>query len=171
MTSDVFWIFLTCQTTLIRYFTTYLRVKLLNLKYSVGRCFLIFNPRFVQKQKRLASFPLHWIWNQNKLSMNFWVFLTNKWTKLHEASTRFRILTLCNWHEAGHFPPPVLFESDFVSWIFTKNFQTSINWVNLTARQAHWVLWKMSIGGSKDEHFPCFHSSCQLGLTRATPFF
>ena len=29
-----------------------------------------------------------------------------------------------DWHEAGHFPPLVLFGSDFFSWIFIKNFQT-----------------------------------------------
>ena len=23
-----------------------------------------------------------------------------------------------------------------------------------------------TLGGTKDEHFSCFHSSCQLGLTR-----
>ena len=51
-----------------------------------------------------------------------------------------------NWHEAGHFPPPVLFGSYFVSWFFTKNFGTflevkiDINRVNLTPWQAHWVL-------------------------------
>ena len=26
----------------------------------------------------------------------------------------------------------------------------------------------MSLGGAKDEHFHCFHSSCQLGLREST---
>ena len=40
-----------------------------------------------------------------------------------------------------------------------------INQVNLTLWQGHWVLYKMTLGGTKDKHFSCFHSSCQLGLT------
>ena len=41
------------------------------------------------------------------------------------------------WHRRGYFYPLVLFGSDFVSWIFFKNFQTlmavkiDINWVIL----------------------------------------
>ena len=65
----------------------------------------------------------------------------------------------------GTFHP--LFGSDFVSWIFVKNFQTllevkiDINRVNLTPCQAHCGLCKMPLGGAKDKHF---YSSCQLGL-------
>ena len=57
-----------------------------------------------------------------------------------------------NWHEAGHFPPLVLFGTDFVSWIFTRNFQTflevkiDINWNNLTPCQVNCVLKKMPLG-------------------------
>ena len=53
-----------------------------------------------------------------------------------------------NWHEGGHLPPPVLFWSDFVSWIFIKNLWTflevkiDINRAKLTPCQTHWVLWK-----------------------------
>ena len=70
-----------------------------------------------------------------------------------------------------------MFGSDFVSWIFIKNIKTflevkiDINQVNLTPCQAHWVLWKMPLGGAKDEHFSCFHSSCQLGLWLGAPIF
>ena len=67
---------------------------------------------------------------------------------------------------------PVLFGSDFVSLFLIKKLQTFLkvkidnNWVNLTSCQAHWVLWKMPLGGAKAEHFSCFHSSCQLGLSK-----
>ena len=30
---------------------------------------------------------------------------------------------------------------------------------------------KMPLGGAKDEHFTCFHSSCQLGLIKNHPNF
>ena len=36
------------------------------------------------------------------------------------------------------------------------------NWVNSTPCQTYWVL----LTGAKDEHFSCFHSSCQWGLSR-----
>ena len=64
------------------------------------------------------------------------------------------------------------FGSDFVNWIFIKNFQTflevkiDVNRVNLTPCWAHWVLSKMPLGGAKDEHVSCFHSSCQWGLSK-----
>ena len=71
-----------------------------------------------------------------------------------------------NWHEGGHFPPPFLFGSEWVSWFFIKHFQTFLevkidinqfysftvylllskahldllNQVILTLCQAHWVL-------------------------------
>ena len=51
-----------------------------------------------------------------------------------------------NWHEGWYFYLLVLFGSDFVCWIFIKNFQTllevkiDINRVNLKPCQAHWVL-------------------------------
>ena len=51
-----------------------------------------------------------------------------------------------NWHDGGHFPPIVLFESEFVSWIFIKNFKTflevkiDINLAILALCQALWVL-------------------------------
>ena len=72
----------------------------------------------------------------------------------------------------GTFPHLVLFGSDFVSWIFIKNLQTflevkiDISLVNLTPCQTHCVLWEMPLGCSKDKHFSCFHSSCQLGLSQ-----
>ena len=66
----------------------------------------------------------------------------------------------------------VLFWSDFVSWIFIKNFQTflevkiDINLVNLTPSQAYCILSIMPLGGTKDEHFSCFHSSCHWRLMK-----
>ena len=45
-----------------------------------------------------------------------------------------------NWHEAGHFYPPCKFGIGFCQ-------------LNLL------------LGGVKDEHFSCFLSSCQLGLS------
>ena len=48
-----------------------------------------------------------------------------------------------NWHEGGHFPPPFLFRSDFLSNIFQINLEVKID-INrvivLTLCQAHWVL-------------------------------
>ena len=67
----------------------------------------------------------------------------------------------------GGFTPPIIFGLDFVSWTFTKNFLTflevkiDIFQVNLKPWQAHLVLKKCLI----NEHFSCFHSSCQLGLS------
>ena len=62
----------------------------------------------------------------------------------------FKGTALCafctNWHEAVHFPSPILFGLVFVSWIFNKNFQTflevkiDINQVDSTHWKAHWVL-------------------------------
>ena len=48
-----------------------------------------------------------------------------------------------NWHEEGYFYLLVLFGSDFVSWIFIKNFQTflevkiDINQINLTPKNVN----------------------------------
>ena len=75
-----------------------------------------------------------------------------------------------------HWGVILLSPCDFFRWIFIKTFQTflevkiDINQVNLTSCQAHWASWKMALGGSKDEHFSCFHSSCQLGLNSLRRF-
>ena len=75
-----------------------------------------------------------------------------------------------NWHETGRFYLLVLFGSDFVSWFFFKKLQfffegeTDINQLNLTPCCAHLVLHTIPLYGDKDEHFSCFHSSCQWGL-------
>ena len=51
-----------------------------------------------------------------------------------------------NRHETGRIYLLIIFELDFVSWIFIKNFQTflevkiEINRDNLTPFQANWVL-------------------------------
>ena len=51
-----------------------------------------------------------------------------------------------NWYETGRIYLLRIFELDFVSWIFIKNFQTflkgkiEINRDNLEPRQANWVL-------------------------------
>ena len=44
-----------------------------------------------------------------------------------------------NWHEAGHFPPPVLFGSDFWQLNVYQKFphEVKIDMVNLTPCQAH----------------------------------
>ena len=78
-----------------------------------------------------------------------------------------------NWHEGGHFPPPILFGSECVSWFFLSNI-SKINWRwKLTSIGLFWhsaklieSYKKMTQGGAKDEHFSCFHSSRQLGLIR-----
>ena len=67
-----------------------------------------------------------------------------------------------NWHEGGHFPPPVLFGSELFSWIFIKNFQTCLE-VKIDIKLIESYK-KMPLSGSKDEHFSYFHRSCQLGL-------
>ena len=75
-----------------------------------------------------------------------------------------------NWHEGGHFPPPCPFWIRFCQLNFYQKFpiflevKIDINRVNLTPRQAHWVLQKMLLGSAKDEKLSCFLSSCQLGL-------
>ena len=77
-----------------------------------------------------------------------------------------------NWHEAGHFPPPCPFWIRFCQLKFYKKFpnflevKIDVNRVNLTPCWAHWVLLKMPLGGAKDEHVSCFHSSCQWGLSK-----
>jgi hypothetical protein len=71
----------------------------------------------------------------------------------------------------GMRQPSCLFWIIFWQLSFSKNSQTvlevkiDIDCINLTPCQAHWVLENMPLGGAKDEHFSCFHSSCQLGLT------
>ena len=68
------------------------------------------------------------------------------------------------------FYPVELVRSDLVSWFFFKNFQTfsevkiDINWVILIPCPAHWVLSKLPLGASKDEHFSCFPIPCQTRL-------
>ena len=58
-----------------------------------------------------------------------------------------------NWHGGDIFYFLVPLGSDFVGWILIKNFQTflevkiDINWINLTSCQAHWVLYKIHLGG------------------------
>ena len=90
--------------------------------------------------------------------------------------TKLWTLTLIGMRQGG-FTPLIIFVLDFVSWIFIKNFQTfleakiEINWDNLTPCQAHWVLLNLLLGGAKDEHFSYFHSSCQLGLSKALRFW
>ena len=64
-----------------------------------------------------------------------------------------------------------ILRADFSS----KNFQTfleieiDIKWVKLTIYQAHWVLWEMPLGGAKNEHFSCFHSSCRWRFNPKRP--
>ena len=77
----------------------------------------------------------------------FVCFSKNKAEIVYELSHSYKLEKVNhNWHEGGHFPTLVLLGSDFVSWIFIKNFQTflevkiDINQVNLTPCQAHWVL-------------------------------
>ena len=85
----------------------------------------------------------------------------------HHCVYRFSCLETLNpnWYEGWYFYLLVIFGSVFVSWILIKNFQTFlevkiyIDRVSLKPCQAHWVL-----GGPKVEHFPYFHSSCQLEL-------
>ena len=68
-----------------------------------------------------------------------------------------RTLTLIDMRQ-GTFHPLSTFGLDFVSWIFTKNFQTfaevkiDIHRVNLTPWQAHWwisLAIKMSVSGGQ----------------------
>ena len=104
--------------------------------------------------------------------------MTAKWTDrrleqnialLHCIGLEYRINP--NWHEGKYFYLLAIFGSDFVRLFFIKNFETFlevkiyINWVNLTPCKAHSVLEKMPLDGTKEEHFSCVHSSCQLGLT------
>ena len=72
-----------------------------------------------------------------------------------------------NWHERWYFYLLVLFESDFVSWIFIKKFHTCSTSIELIWHPTKLIesYKKMSLGGAKDEHLSCFHSSCQWGLT------
>ena len=72
-----------------------------------------------------------------------------------------------NWHEGGHFLPPLLLESVCVSWFVFKHFKkriwmwklTSVGCFDSLSLIKKWpkVVLKMSI-------FFCSHSSCQLGL-------
>ena len=76
-----------------------------------------------------------------------------------------------NWHEEGHFPPPVLFGSDFVSfWLknskcFWRSKLASIGLIWHHAKRIE-SLKNILLGGAKVEHFSCLHSSCQLGLIK-----
>ena len=71
-----------------------------------------------------------------------------------------------NWH----FPPLLLFGSDFVSWFFYQkvlNFFGSKNWHQsgyFDTLSSLLSLIKVALRSSKDEHFTCFHMSCQTGL-------
>ena len=63
------------------------------------------------------------------------------------------------------FYPHFFLGSDFVSWIcFKAEVFLEVNRFILTPCPAHWVSWKLSLEGSKDEHFSCFPTSCQTGL-------
>ena len=69
---------------------------------------------------------------------------------------------LPNWRKARHFTLRCLFIQSFQTFLDVK---IDIKQVDLTSCQAHWVLQKIHLGGARDEHFSCFHSSCQLGLS------
>ena len=60
------------------------------------------------------------------------------------------MIVLCpNWHEGGRaLLSPCPFWTEFC-----QEVKIDINRVNLTPCQAHEVLYKMPLGGSKDEHF------------------
>ena len=68
-----------------------------------------------------------------------------------------------NWHERGYFYLVVLFGLDFVCWIFTKSLQTFLE-VKIDTLPSSLIIFQNHLCGAKDEHFSCFHSSCQLGL-------
>ena len=67
-----------------------------------------------------------------------------------------------NWHEAGHFPPTVLFESDFWQLNFYQKFPNFLelkietNRVNFDSLPSSLSLKKMPLGEAKDEHFFAF---------------
>ena len=67
----------------------------------------------------------------------------------------------------GRFYLLALFRLDFVSWIFIKSFQPFFE-VEIDVNRV-WHLAKLiepykkcPLGGAKDEHFSCFHSSRDL---------
>ena len=70
----------------------------------------------------------------------------------------------------GTFNPLVLFWTRFfqlkkLSKLIRRWKLTSIRLrVNLTPCQAHWVWWRILLGGAKGEHFFCFLNSCQLAI-------
>ena len=87
-----------------------------------------------------------------------------------------RLLSLCcgqplnpNWHEGRHFPPPVLFGPDFVSWIFTKKFQTFWRW-KLTSIGLIWHPTELIKSYKNAPRWRLrFQSSCQWGLRTFQP--
>ena len=102
------------------------------------------------KNQNIQFPPKNWVfrlgfWWENKFSKQI---LKSNIMKLLNIDTMFFHRNTFNpiWHGRGFFYPLVLFGSDFVSWIFFKNFQTflevkiDINRVILTPCPAHWVL-------------------------------
>ena len=77
------------------------------------------------------------------------------------------------WHKKVHFNPnwheglsPFTFWIGFCQLKFCLNFpnflevKIDINRVNLT-QHAKLLRQEIPLGGAKDEHFSCFHSSCE----------
>ena len=124
-----------------------------------------------------SLFPLNMLSVLNKLMSAKPAFAFAKLSQLKLAfhflfafCTLFRVYLNPVWHGTGHFYPVEFVRSNFVSWFFFKISQTflevkiEINWIILTPWPAHWVLQKLPLGSSKDEHFSCFVTPCQKGL-------
>ena len=79
-----------------------------------------------------------------------------------------------NWHEAGHFPSPCHFWIRFCQLSFHRlfsNFFGGENWHEsgwFDTLSSSLILIK-GAPGSKDVHFSCSLSSCQLGLSNGWP--
>ena len=80
-----------------------------------------------------------------------------EWLQAPKQSETLKPYLNPDWYEGGHFPLLVLFESDFVSSFFIKNFQTFfgekiyINQVSLTLSVS--LIKKMPLGGAKEDIF------------------
>ena len=129
----------------------------------------------VVKNFKNITFEVNFIRSDNLINSPQW----NKWARIvcKHSKAVWKIthaaLTLIGTREGTFHPLSFLDEilsAEFLSQIsefFWRWKLTSNRLIWHPAKlNTHWFLWKeIPLGGAKAEHFFCFYSSCQLGLS------
>ena len=107
-----------------------------------------------------GTFKVHIFWEGHKILQNLHQLFVPCTASLIVGGDFAKFCGLLRIYELYLY---VFVRLDFVSWTLLE-VKININRVILMHRPAHYVLKKLPLGCSKDEHFSCFPIPCQTGL-------